>query len=141
MQKNNGISINRHNTLQTIDILFPEVKGDDRLLGIDMEFKNGILTARLTGALNKDTVGLLKSDLEQTISTNGIKYVMLNLKRLRSIDSYGLKGINQCYKEVTKNKGKLIICGINKVFETSYELTDNLYQVAEEETAYKIVKI
>ena len=33
------------------------------MLDIDMEFKKGILMARLKGILNGDTVGLLKSDL------------------------------------------------------------------------------
>ena len=57
------------------------------MLDIDMEFKQGILMVRLKGILNGDTVGLLKSDLEMVIKDNGIKYVLLNLKKLDYIDN------------------------------------------------------
>ena len=111
------------------------------MLDIDMEFKKGILMVRLNGILNGDTVELLKRDFEMIIKNNGIKYVLLNLKNLKYIDNYGLKAIENSYKQIIENKGKLIICGINKLFDKNNILTENLYQVNEEVTAYKIVNI
>ena len=111
------------------------------MLDIDMEFKQGILIVRLKGILNGDTSHLLKEDLELTIKDNGIKYVLINLKKLDFIDKYGLEVIKNSYNEIVKNKGKLIICGINKLFDYNTNITDNLYQINEELTAYEIINI
>lgn len=110
------------------------------MLDINMRFKQGILIVRLKGTLDKTTVPQLKKDLE-VIKTNGIKYVLLNLKGLDYIDQEGLETINNSYKEITNNKGKLILCGINKMFGDNSILTDNLYGVSEEVSAYEIVNI
>ena len=111
------------------------------MLDIDMEFKKGILIVRLRGILNHDTIPYLKKDFEKIIETNGIKYVLLNIKHLSFIDSTGLNAIKRCYSLVVKHGGKFIICGINKLFDYNYELSENLYQIAEETTAYEIVNI
>lgn len=111
------------------------------MLDIDMEFKQGILLVRLKGILNGDTVGLLQKDLEMVIKTNGIRYVLLNLKNLSFVDKYGLEAIKQSYNQIVGNNGKLILCGINKLFDQNNFLTDNLYQVNEEVTAYEIINI
>ena len=111
------------------------------MLDIDMKFKHGILIVKLRGILNKTTVHLLEKNLEETIKNNGIKYVLLNLKHLKKIDDFGLKAIESSYKEIIKNKGKLIICGANKVFKDNEILTDNLYQVSEEIAAYEMINI
>ena len=111
------------------------------MLDIDMEFKHGILIVRLKGILNGDTSNLLKKDLELVIKDNGVKYVLLNLKELNYVDNYGLDVIKNSYEEIVKNKGKLILCGIDKIFNYNVNLTDNLYQISEEVTAYDIVNI
>lgn len=111
------------------------------MLDIDMQFKHGILVVRLKGILNGDTTSLLKSDLEMVIKDNGIKYVLLNLKKLSYIDNYGFEAIKKSYEQIVNNKGKLILCGIDKLFNNNQILTDNLYQVNEEVTAYEIVNI
>lgn len=111
------------------------------MLDIDMEFKQGILMVRLKGVLNGDTSQILKKDLELVIKDNGIRYVLLNLKKLNYIDKYGLEVIKNSYDEIVKNDGKLILCGINKLFDYNQVITDNLYQINEEVTAYEIVSI
>ena len=111
------------------------------MLDIDMEFKQGILMVRLKGVLHGDTSQILKKDLELVIKDNGIRYVLLNLKKLNYIDKYGLEVIKNSYDEIVKNDGKLILCGINKLFDYNQVITDNLYQINEEVTAYEIVSI
>ena len=111
------------------------------MLDIDMEFKHGILIVRLKGILNGDTTFLLKQDLDTVIKNNGIKYVLLNLKQLSYIDHYGLEAIESSYKQIVNNNGKLILCGIDKIFKSNQVLTDNLYQVSEEVTAYEMINI
>lgn len=111
------------------------------MLDIEMKFKKGILIVRLKGILNGDTISILQKELKDIIENNGIKYVMLNLKRLSYIDKYGLESIKQSYNYIKSNKGKLILCGIDKLFESNKFLTENLYQVNDEEVAYEIVNI
>lgn len=111
------------------------------MLDINMEFNQGILFVRLRGILNGDTIGLLKKDLDVVIRDNGIKYVLINLNNLSYIDSYGLEAIKLSYRQITNNNGKLIICGINKLFEQNKLLADNLYQVSDEVIAYELVNI
>ena len=111
------------------------------MLDIDMQFKKGILIVRLKGILNPETIPYFKKDLEKVIEANGIKYVLLNIKHLSFIDSIGLNAIKRCYSLVVNHGGKLILCGINKLFDYNYEISENLYQVAEESTAYEIVNI
>ena len=111
------------------------------MLDMDMKFRHGILTVRLKGILNGDTATIFKNDLNEIIKNNGIKYVLLNLKQLVYIDSYGFNAIKDSYTEISDNKGKLIICGIDKLFKDNQILTDNLYQVNEEVTAYELINI
>lgn len=111
------------------------------MLDIDMQFKKGILLVRLTGVLNGDTVGIYKNNLEDIIKDNGIKYVLINLKKLDYIDEYGFEAIKNSYIHISNNNGKLILCGINKLFDKNKYLTNNLYQVSEEVAAYDIVNI
>ncbi len=111
------------------------------MLDMDMRFRHGILMVRLKGILNGDTVIIFKNDLNEIIKNNGIKYVLLNLKQLAYIDSYGFNAIKDSYKEISDNKGKLIICGIDKLFKDNQIITDNLYQVNEEVTAYELINI
>ena len=111
------------------------------MLDIDIEFNQGILLVRLRGILNGDTVGLLRKDLEMVIRDNGIRYVLINLKKLSFIDNYGLEAIKQSYRQIINNNGKLIICGIDKLFNQNKEIFDNLYQVNDEIMAYEIINI
>lgn len=111
------------------------------MLDIDMEFKQGILMVRLKGILTKDTAHILKEDLELVIKESGIKYMLLNLKKVDYIDKIGLETIKKSYHDIVKNNGKLILCGINKLFYYNNAITENLYQINEEITAYEIINI
>ena len=111
------------------------------MLDMDMKFKHGILIVRLKGVLNGDTISIFTNDLNEIIQNNGIKYVLLNLKQLIYLDNYGLKAIKNSYKQITNNQGKLIICGIDKIFKENQIIEDNLYQVNEEVTAYGLINI
>lgn len=109
------------------------------MLGIDMEFKKGILFVRLSGILNGDTASLLDKEMTSLIETNGIRYVVLNLKYVEYIDKYGILVVRKNYKLIEKVKGKLMICGIKKLFSYTNKLTDYLYQLNEEASAYYLV--
>lgn len=111
------------------------------MLNIEMEFKKGILMMRLKGNLCKETVHILKKELDSIVKESGTKYLLLNLKNVDFIDKEGLELIKKSYNEIVKNNGKLILCGINKLFAYNTVITENLYQTNEEITAYEIINI
>ncbi len=111
------------------------------MLDIFMKFKKGILFVQLRGMLDHTTVSLLKKDVDSVIKNNGIKYVLFNFNNLNYIDEAGFDAINNIYKQIIINNGKLILCGLSKLFEDKQMITENLYQVCEEVSAYEVVNI
>ena len=111
------------------------------MLGIDMEFRKGILFVRLKGILNGDTAMELDDNLTSIISDNGIKYLLVNLNGLKYIDKYGLDIIFKNYQIINSNNGKFIICGTDKLFSYNGNVIDNLYQVNDEMKAFEVINI
>lgn len=111
------------------------------MLEINMEFRKGILFVRLKGILNGDTCLSLDNNLSSLIKDNGIRYVLLNLEDLDYVDKYGINLIIKNYLVVSSNKGKLIIVGINKLFNYNTNIIDNLYQIQDESKAFNLVNI
>lgn len=111
------------------------------MLDIDMRFKQGILFIRLNGILNGDTCMKLEESISTLIEDNGIKYVLFNLNNLDYIDKYGINLIIKNYINITNNDGKLIICGIEKLFSYTSNITNNLYQVHDENNVFELINI
>ena len=62
-----------------------------------MEFRRGILFIRLKGDLNKNTIkGVIDEDF---------KYVVLNLDKMYSIDSYSIRYIIKLRKNIEDEEG------------------------------------
>ncbi len=111
------------------------------MLDIDMEFKRGILITRLRGVLSNETTYLFDKDVIDVIKNNGIKFVLLNVSDINYIDHYGFESINNSYRQVVKNGGKMILCGMGNVLKNNLVISDNLYQVSEEVLGYELVSI
>lgn len=111
------------------------------MLGIDMEFKKGILIVRLKGKLNRNTFVNVDDDLSDLIINNGIRYLLLNVSELDYIDEYGFNVIKHNYLNVLSNNGKMILCGMNKVLNYMIKYNDTFYQIKDEEGAYQLIQI
>lgn len=111
------------------------------MLNIKMNFQKGILFVRLKGILNGDTCNILDNNLTNLITSNGVKYVLLNLEELDYIDKYGTNIIIKNYLNIKDNNGKLIIVGINKLFSYNENIFDNLYQIKDEKKVFNLVNI
>ena len=61
------------------------------MLGINMEFRKGILFVRLKGVLDRYTLQNFKNEVSDLIKTKGIKYLVMNLNHLDYIDDVGMK--------------------------------------------------
>lgn len=111
------------------------------MIDMDMRFEKGIFIVRLKGILNKENCTTINKELTNIIRNNGIKYILINLKDLNYIDGSGVQIILNNYKYILENKGKMIICGINKLFDYNASITDNLYQVSDEVAAFNLINI
>lgn len=111
------------------------------LLDTFMEFKRGILFVRLSGILNGDTCSTFNKELNELISINGIKYVLINLNGLEYVDRYGIDTIISNYNSILRNNGKLLLCGITRLFEYDSSITKNLYQISDERSAFNLIHI
>lgn len=81
------------------------------MINIDMEFIRGMLFVRLEGILSKKTSKELNNVLDRMINQHGIRYFVINLENLISIDEAGIESIMEHYFDVIMHDGKLVVCG------------------------------
>ncbi len=92
------------------------------MLDISLEFVRGMLFVRLEGVLNQNTYTKLSDCLDEMIHEKGLKYFVINLESLDSMDENGLQTIIDRYFDITLQDGKLVICGYHHQFSKNIEL-------------------
>lgn len=80
------------------------------MLNINMEFRKGILFVRLRGNLDKYTLKYFKKEVSNLIIENGLRYIVLNLKELKYIDSSGIKQLIKDCNHISKSNGQVLVC-------------------------------
>ena len=111
------------------------------MLNIDLEFKKGIMFARVSGIVNGDTISYFNDNLTNIIKDNGIIYLLVNLKEVKYMDKYGINMLIELYEYINNKNGKMIICGINRLFNYNLTLFDNLYSINKESDALEVINI
>ena len=82
-----------------------------------LEFRKGILFVRINGVITKDTSSIYSEDVNEVIKINGIKKVVLNLKKVKEIDLKGINLLFYTYELTKNNKGSLYFTNINNIKE------------------------
>ena len=80
------------------------------MLKIDMVPIGGVLCIRLSGKLNRQNISKLSKEVILLLKKAKIKNVILNIKDLDYIDSYGKKAIIDSIKTCHFNKGNSFLC-------------------------------
>ena len=114
------------------------------MLNVGTEFRKGILFVRLKGDLNKDTIYKLNKRVTSVVKESGIRNIVFNFERLRSIDTKGINSILYNYELCKKNKGKSLLCGNNDNIRKrlkSSRLINYVYEIKDELTAIKILNM
>ena len=116
------------------------------MLNIELEFRYGMLFVRLDGVLNNNTYMKFSKCLENMIYNNGLKYFVINLERLTSVDDSGLKELINKYFDIKLNDGNLVICGYDKKINNTHNimLEDVFKQIkhaSNELNAFKLLSI
>lgn len=100
------------------------------MLDINLEFVRGMLFVRLTGVLDTNTYTKLSDCLDNMIHEKGLKYFVVNLENLDSIDENGLQAIIDRYFDVALHDGQLVICGYDDQFNNNLEI-ENIFKKIE----------
>ena len=87
------------------------------MLKMDLEYKEGILFARLKGILNKKSCYKINNYLLPVLKKHNIKYLVYNWKELEMMDNSGMESILNCKYYIKCNKGKMIVSEANKNLE------------------------
>jgi len=115
------------------------------MLKIDMEFKRGILFIRLEGNLNKQNIEKFNNDVIPVVLKHGLKYVVVNLDKVNSIDVFGIESLMELNEIVSKWDGKTTLCSLtnNQVKTSLNESTYSsmFYETSNELTALGVMKL
>lgn len=90
------------------------------MLHISTEYRKGVLFIRLIGKVDNDDY--LKN-LNELINEFGIKYIVLNLDKLKDISLESIEHIIKYHKHILKKKKHLLICDsnqrVNRIFKNN----------------------
>lgn len=114
------------------------------MLEINLEFVRGMLFVRLDGVLDEYTYTKLSDCLDMMIHEKGLKYFVINLENLDTIDESGLQAIIDRYFDVTLHDGKLVICGYHNQFHNNLEIDhifDKIEKIPNELGALQLINI
>ena len=109
-----------------------------------MEFRKGILFIRLQGKLNRYTVYKIEDNVIPVILKHGLKFLVINLDKLQSIDSYGIEMLIKLNELVSRWNGKTTMCSLNKYMKENInnsELRSKYFETSDELTAIEVFKI
>lgn len=84
---------------------------------MELEYKQGVLFARLKGILNKKGSNKINNYLNSVIKKHDIKYLVYNFKELKMIDESGVNAIINSKRYIKENKGTIKVCNTIGYFE------------------------
>ena len=95
-------------------------KEDDIMLKINYEFRKGIFFIRLIGDLDKNNYYKQENFLEELISYNGFKQVVINTDLLRNVDIYGINYLINFNKILRSKNTNLVLCDKTNIWRTLF---------------------
>ena len=97
------------------------------MLKINMEYRRGILFLRLKGNLNEFTSKKFEEYTFPVIKDYGIKYLVINLSELVSLDDYGKNSLEKSGLLIGNNDGRVLLINSKNNVNLNYEsITDEL---------------
>ena len=90
------------------------------MLKINYEFRKGIFFIRLIGDLDKNNYYKQENFLEELISYNGFKQVVINTDLLRNVDIYGINYIINFNKILRSKNTTLVLCDKTNIWRTLF---------------------
>lgn len=110
------------------------------MLKMDLEYKSQILFIRLDGNLSRRTNYKINNYIMPVLIKHQIRYVIYNLKNLKSIDESGVDAILNTKIEVKKNKGIIYLSEVNERITSKLKRL-RIPKLENEETAFKKLEV
>lgn len=108
-------------------------------MNIKIEYKKGILFIRLEGLFNRITYKYFDEEVYPVILKNGLKYIVINFDKLKSIDRCGIDSLNGLLEIINEYSGKVTFCNLRnlniKEFINNNLLNNNYFESNNELTA------
>ena len=115
------------------------------MLNVMTEFRKGILFVRPKGSLNKKNIEKFKDDVIPVVLKHGLKYVVVNLDKVNTIDLEGIESLMELNEIVRELNGKTTLCSLtnSEVASTLREssCTGSFYETSNELTALGVMKL
>ena len=93
---------------------------------IDTEIKGVCLIVRLKGELDMDSAAKFKDEVIPQLENNNLMCLLLNLSKVKFIDSTGLGAILGRYRVLEKKGGKVILVGLKPQVKRIFSLSGML---------------
>lgn len=86
------------------------------MLNLNYEFRKGIFFLRLLGELTQKTYSTQLSTIEELLTINNFKYIVINTNYLDKIDFSGINCFFELCNISKQNSTSLVICDKSKLF-------------------------
>jgi len=80
---------------------------------VDICINKEVLTARISGEIDHHTAGDLRNDLDNAIEMYSPSLMIMDFEKVTFMDSSGIGLVMGRYKNISKNKGAIHVCGTN----------------------------
>lgn len=105
-------------------------------LAIDLDVKETVLCIRLSGELDHHAAEQLREKVNNLLSGNEIKHIVLNLEHLLFMDSSGLGVILGRYKQIKAMNGEMVVCAISPAVKRLFDMSGLFKIIRLEETEH-----
>ena len=106
---------------------------------INTEIKGDCLIVRMKGELDMDSANKFKKKVIPKLEKNKLSYLILNLSKVKFIDSTGLGAILGRYRVLEKEGGKVLLVGLKPQVKRIFSLSGMLKIMPEFESEDKAI--
>ncbi len=110
------------------------------MLKLDLEYHQQIFIIRLKGSLKKNKTFKIYNYIIPVLEKHKIKKVIINMKDLTEVDESGIDAILKIKCILKRNGGKIILCELNKKFNSLFKRL-HLLSLSEEKLALKMIEV
>lgn len=111
------------------------------MLEMDIDVVRGIMFIHLEGNLNKNTIGQFERELNYLLYKQGMHYFVFDFKDIDGIEMDIISWLNNKLVEIFLSCGKVVLCGLDGVYERQLGKQDSLFYVREGNQAFKYLTI
>ena len=111
------------------------------MLEMNIDVVKGIMFIHLEGELNRDTIGQFDNELNYLLYKQGMHYFVFDFKDIDRIDLNIISWLENKLVEIFLSCGKVVLCGLEGMYEKKLGKQDKLFYVREGSEAFKYLNV